>query len=155
LLFLRVAEADTWDLPCLPQSAFPAPLGIFRQSGRDSVCNFARQLADRASSPEKGETNGSNQNRQINHRRCSASWQSQPSFPGRNCQGRRAPQPSPQRGSTAAGRSQGRSRQQICRTQARQIKLDTFFSCSSTEQWVPQVRVPTDRFSSVGWRSRL
>jgi hypothetical protein len=30
LFFLRVAEADTSGLPCLPQSAFPASLGIFR-----------------------------------------------------------------------------------------------------------------------------
>jgi hypothetical protein len=32
----RVAEADVWDQPCLPQSAFPAPLRVFRQAGRDS-----------------------------------------------------------------------------------------------------------------------
>ncbi len=35
MFFFRVVEADTCDLPCLPQSAFPAPLRIFRQAGRD------------------------------------------------------------------------------------------------------------------------
>jgi len=33
---VRVTEADARSLPCLPQSAFSVPLGIFRQAGRDS-----------------------------------------------------------------------------------------------------------------------
>ena len=59
----RVAEAESCALPCLPQSAIPAPLGIFRQAGRDSVCNLARQPADGAPSLEKGEIHGNNQTR--------------------------------------------------------------------------------------------
>jgi hypothetical protein len=55
----RVAEADTWSLPCLPQSAFPAPLGIFRQAGRDSsvILHGSLQMEP---SLEKGEIHGYN-----------------------------------------------------------------------------------------------
>ncbi len=51
----RVVEADTDDMPCLPQSATFAPLRDFPPSRKGLVCDLVRQLADGA--PSLGPVN--------------------------------------------------------------------------------------------------